>query len=149
MKGNLWQIAVVALALALFLPLVVNGAFTDAAQQRSSNETATVDYDDPYSVEQQDVVQYNSTITVAYNGTTLSEGDDYEWNTTSGEVEWLSSNSTTDGDQVFVDYGYEDHDDRTELVATILSWNESWIGLLLLIVALGTLKIMALGSGGF
>jgi hypothetical protein len=148
MKGNLWQVVVIALALALALPLFVNGGFGAAATQSEANETTTVNFNSPYQVENADAYELNQSITVTQNGTELSSGTDYAWNQSTGEVSWLK-NGTASEDSTTIEYQYRDHTDRTTLIATLLEANASWIGLLLLVVAMGFLKIFSIGGGGF
>jgi hypothetical protein len=148
MKGNLWQVVVIALALALALPLFVNGGFAAAADRSEVNETATVNFNASYEVSNADAFALNESITVTQNSTELSSGVDYTWNQSTGTVSWLDDGAATE-DQATVQYSYRDHSSRTTLVAQLLEANATWIGLLLLIVAMGFLKIFAIGGGGF
>jgi len=149
MKGNIWPVVVVALALAVAGPLVVDGGFHNAADFANATETTTPDFAQNYSVsvEPGDVYQYNDTINVTQNSTQLDAGDDYLWNTTRGSVNWLANGTTvTENDTATIRYGYEVHSDRTRTVAQIVRINAPWIGLLLLMFALGALKLIALDS---
>jgi|GEM_PF-2702825 len=47
----------------------------------------------------------NETI-VDSQGNTLTEGTDYEWNTSTGTITWLSSPDVDDGETMTVDYAY-------------------------------------------
>lgn len=148
MKGNIWQVAVVALALAMLGPLFVNTGFANAADQRNATETTTPDFAQNYSVsvEPGDVYQYNDTINVTQNSTQLNAGDDYLWSADRGSVNWRNTSDVSDDETATIRYGYEVHSDRTRTVAQIVRVNAPWIGLLLLMFALGALKLIALDS---
>jgi len=148
MRGNLWQTVVIALALALLLPLFLNGAFGNAASQYNASESTVVDYESDYAVAE-DAYAYNQSITIVQNGSELDAGSDYSWDADAGVVDWLENGSADEGSETTIDYQYRDHSERTTLVAWIFEMNAAWIGLLLLIVAMGFLKVFAIGSGGF
>jgi hypothetical protein len=149
MKGNIWPVVVVALALAVAGPLVLDGGFHNAADYRNATETTTPDFDTNYSVdaEPDDVYQYNESINVTQNATVLEPADDYRWNTTRGAVSWLNNSTrVSTNETATIRYNYTVHSDRTNTVAQVIRVNAPWIGLLLLITALGALKVLALDS---
>lgn len=147
MKGNIWPVVVVALALAVAGPLVVDGGFHNAADFANATETTTPDFDTNYSVDAEpaDVYQYNQSINVTQNATTLQPEEDYRWNTSRGAVIWLNDSSrVSTNESATIRYNYTYHSDRTNTVAQVIRVNAAWIGLLLLITALGALKVLAL-----
>lgn len=148
MKGNLWTVVLIACALALLVP-IVNGGYADAATTEVANETATVDYDQAYSLGQSpaDVYEYGS-FDVDANGTNLTRGTDYLVNETSGQLDWLNTTATTDGDTAAVNYSYSAHDQQTTIQADILQTVGSWIGLLVMLFGLGYI-IVLMGGGSY
>jgi hypothetical protein len=144
-KGNIWQLAALALVLALVLP-GANIAFGDAAKDYGANESATVDFDSNYTLSNDDVVQYESLTITNATGTTLVEGSDYWFNETTAEIEWLASENTSSGEEMAIGYAYEDHTQQTENNADILGTAGTWIGLLLAIAALGALLYIVFGG---
>jgi len=149
MKGNIWPVVVVALALAVAGPLVIDGGFANAADQRNSTESTQPDFAENYSVsaEPDAVYRYNQTINVTQNDTQLYADEDYRWNTNRGEVSWVNNSTrVSENENATIRYGYEEHSERTNTVAQIIRVNAPWIGLLLLITALGALKVLALDS---
>lgn len=143
-KGNIWQVAVLALALALLVG-GANVAFSAAAEEFTVEETATVDYSTNYTLQNDDAYRYVQ-LTITSNGTELSEPEDYVFNETSAEVDWQTSPDTTEGDDATLNYTYEDHSDLTRNFAAILGTAGTWIGLLLMVAALGYLLVIVFGG---
>lgn len=147
MKGNIWQVAVVALACALALP-ALNVAQTNATVQGAENESVTVDYTNNSTVSA-DAVSFNETVTITSEGTTLTDGTDYEWYHETGTVEWYNTSSTTEGDTAWVDYTYQYRTQETEDVSGMLASVSPVLGLLLLITGLGALLVISWGGGAY
>jgi hypothetical protein len=150
MKGNLWQVIVVVLALALLLPVADAGLERTAFAANETDQGLTVDYDAPaeLSVQPQgDVYEYQS-LNVTDNGTTLTAGSDYAFNESEGAIYWIndSTNSISDGDTYTASYQYLTHDDDTQAVDDVLSRLAIPLGFLLLIVAMGWL-VTLIGGG--
>jgi len=144
MRGNTWQFVALAIALALVVP-AVNVAFADAASPFVANETTNIDYDVNYTLENDDAYDYTS-LTVKDAGATLDEGDDYTFDESTATIDWLSSPDTTDGDEVTVNYTYDDHTQQTENQSDVLQTFGYWLGWLLLIGAVGTTLTWAFGG---
>jgi len=145
MKGNLWGVVVVALVLAM-LP-VLNGAFAESASQVRSIENTTVDYSTNYTVNREPVVSYG-TVTVTANGSQLVNGTDYQFTPENGTINWQNTATTSDGDAATVNYTAVDHSQTQDDTRGIMATLAPWLGLLLTIVALGTL-IRWMPGGGF
>jgi len=144
MKGSIWTVAVVACALALLVPLS-GTALVDSAAGFDASENTTVDYDVNYSLENDDVFSYTDN-TVTAGGSELEAGTDYEFLNESGEINWINTTATTDGEDVQVQYSFEDATDRTKTQRDLLGLFGPWIGLLLVVVSLGTVLKMTFGG---
>lgn len=140
MRGNLWTLVVIALVLALALP-AVNIGFANAAQPGDSLENTTVDYDQNYTLEDNDVYEYTS-LTVTANGTQLSEGTDYTFDADNGTIDWLDTLATTDGDDATVEYDYTDHDETTSNQRRLLQTIATPVGFLAMLIAFGYLLVL-------
>jgi hypothetical protein len=150
MKGNVWQVAVVALCLAVVLP-ALNIGFGNAAQQFAvANEPATVDYGSDTTVDEE-AYEYNETITATVNdnGDELEQGTDYLWNVSAGTIDWQNTAATADGDDVQLAYDYRRHEQTAKNIERALAPIAPALGLLLLITVVGLLLAWhAIGSSG-
>lgn len=150
MKGNLWIVGTIALALALAVP-AINIGFSQAAVADSATENTTIDYQTNYTLANDDPYEYTS-LNVSSNGSELEQGLDYLFNESEGTINWQNTAETSDGDDATVSYEYRDHDEQTTIQADILRMVSAPIGLLLLITALGYLVVLTFrgaGGGGF
>lgn len=103
--------------------LAIGTAFTASAVTHTvTNETIEQDVGNtsPVAV-QEDVVSYGDNATV-YNatGVELVEGTDYDWNTSTGEVAWQDTASTTDGANATISYAYDRPSQRSRGLANTL-----------------------------
>lgn len=146
MKGNVWTVVVIALALAFLVP-VINVGYANATEQRVANESTTVDYSSNYTLGQQAVDSYGE-LTVRANAAELANGTDYVFHpdTGNGTIDWQDTAATSDGDAATVNYTYQVHDQGTEDQRRILATIGPWIGTLLLVAVAGTI-IRFLGGG--
>jgi hypothetical protein len=102
----------------------LNAAYQESGRQyHVEDEHATVDYQTETSLDAPAYTfSYNSSITVTANNTTLQEGQDYEFDSSVGNITWLNSTNTAAGDEARVDYTYEaptqDTHARRNLLAT-------------------------------
>lgn len=153
MKGNLWHVIVVALFLAILLPAVNLGYQATAQTAPSTTTTVTVDYSQPSTIDAGDdrLLSYldNETITVTDTNTTLTDGTDYQWNTSTGQLTWLNSTATSDGDTATLQYAYRYRGETTTDIAGFLQPWGRIIGVFLLVTALGYFVSMAYGGGGW
>lgn len=140
MRGNLWGLVVIALALALALP-AVNIGFANAAQPGESVENTTVDYDQNYTLGNNDVYEYTS-LNVTANTTQLSEGTDYRFDTANGTISWLDTLATADGDDATVQYEFTDHDETTSNQKRLLQTVATPVGFLALMITFGYLLVL-------
>lgn len=62
----------------------------------------------------------NETITNS-SGTTLQEGSDYEWNTSTGEIYWYNTDRVDDGEEMSVDYAYSAKTEKARTAKKILA----------------------------
>lgn len=147
MKGSLWQVAVLFLVIALALP-ALDIALADAADEVAATDGATIDYDAVTTVDA-DGFSYNETITVTTDsGTELDAGTDYEWDAATGNVTWLNSSATADGESVTIAYATLQHDEATETSNDALwAFAPAFLGLILL-VSIGTLWAWFDEAGG-
>ena len=96
--------------LVLFVPALsasMGSTAQSAAGEVAANvtgESISIDYDDPQSVAERGDA-YSETVTVRdANGTRLEAGTDYRWNDRTGELEWLATAETTEGESGEIDY---------------------------------------------
>ncbi|QKG91687.1 hypothetical protein HPS36_02060 [Halorubrum salinarum] len=99
-----------AVMLVLFVPALSasmgSTAQSDAGELAANvtGESITIDYDEPQSVAERGDA-YSETVTVRdANGTRLEAGTDYRWNDRTGELEWLASDETIEGESGEIDY---------------------------------------------
>lgn len=115
------QLAVVILLLSLAVPALAT-AYDYAGTPLEYEESLTVDYNNTSTVSENATIEgYGDDETIVANGTTLVEGTDYEWNTTSGEVTWLQSANTSDGDSATITYRAHQRTGETQLAWTLIS----------------------------
>lgn len=114
-----------AVTLVLFLGVLAVGASVPTTAQPSTvqNESLTVDYTTPTPVDEQQVTEYFDNETV-YNATDaeLAAGTDYEFNTSTGEVEWFNTSATAKGEAAAITYTYTRPSDRTLGISTTLGY---------------------------
>lgn len=148
MKGNLWQVAVVALVLALVFP-ALNIAQTDASENTTS-ETLIIE-EGTNSTVSEEADRYGSDPTIESESQTLVEDEDYAWYEDTGTVEWLNSTTTTDGAEATITYTYWFTTEETSIVEdAVLTPLGAVVGLLLLITGVGALFAMIdFGGGSF
>jgi hypothetical protein len=119
------------LVFAIVLVGVIGVTWAVSAQYEAS---PTVNYsavDDPHVADvgnttQVDAPDYalsyldNETITDS-SGTQLSEGTDYEWNTSTGEIYWYNSTDVEDGEEMKVEFAYRGKTEQARSAKSILA----------------------------
>lgn len=111
--GSSAVIKIVTVGAMLIIGMLVVGSVYGAAPTETGNVTAeevTMNITDPVELDPgEDAFSYSETISVelASDGTPLEEGTDYEWDSETGEIQFLDSTTVTDGDNALVDYEYE------------------------------------------
>lgn len=115
-----------------FLVAVGPAALADGATPEAvTDEPLTVDYSAPSQVAETGI-SYNGTVTITNGGTALEAGEDYDWNATTGTVEWYNTSATTEGDVVDIDYTVYDTTEGTDGLADM---SRIWLIPLALIAA--------------
>lgn len=148
---DIWRFAVLSLFTVTIL-LGANAAYAspDATTLGSvANEQLTVNYSVESGVDEPQYVRTyldNETI-VDSGGTTLTEGTDYEWNTSVGNVTWIDTTETSEGETVTIDYAYRQPTDGTRLTAGIMGIFGGLIGVLLLVAGVGAMWDITGGGG--
>jgi len=146
---DIWRLAV----LAVFVVTILLGANAVYASP-SSTTTETVSGEQMtvnYSVESSADAEYartflnNETITDS-DGNTLTEGTDYAWNTSNGNVTWFDTAETAADEIVTIDYAYQRPTEGTRLTHGITSIFGALLGVLMLVA--GVSVMYDLGTGG-
>lgn len=145
MQGNLWTVAVLACALVLLIPLAGAG-YDDATQPREANETAEVVYSNPYELQQQDVAGYGNLTVTNSSGTQLVNTTDYTFDRGNGEVDFSNTSKTSSGELVTVNYTFFVHTEAQRTSETVLASLAPWLGLLLVVAAMGYLFVLVAGG---
>jgi hypothetical protein len=147
MKGNLWMVVVVVVFVGFFLTMGVNLGFEQATKQDTvTNETLTVDYDNEVSVSTSAVTYFDNETVRNESYYELTEGTDYDWNTSTGNVTFYNTSETSGGEPAHVTYTYEKRDQAAADSSQVLSIFGPLFGLFIALAAIGaTLK--TLGGG--
>lgn len=96
------------------------------------------------------VVGFNDTVTVRNSsGTVLSEGTDYEWNSTDGTIKFINTSSVQDGQAGEINYGYEENTQEVQRVGRPLRSMTEAIGRLPLVAGGLGLSVLLIGFAGF
>lgn len=150
MNGNLWTVAVLVVLCALLLPAVVNIGYQNTARTTVVNDEAvTIDYQTNVTVDEDGSKFFdNETITTDSGNTTLTEGTDYKWNTTTGTINWLNSSTTSDGETARIDYAVESHDQTTTNIVSVLAPWATILGLSVFVVGMFAFINMVYDGGG-
>ena len=118
------QVAVVILLLSLSAPALAT-AHDYAGTPYEYQDNLVVDYGSTTTVSEDatDAEAYSANITVVDtdNDKTLVEGDDYEWNAETGDITWLDTANTNDGDNVTVDSTAYQRTPQTQAAWTVLA----------------------------
>lgn len=105
---NTWGVLIVLIGIAVLLAGLSTGYQAAGYEHTIENETHDVDYNAESSLDAPEYTfSYSTTVTVTANNTTLDAGSDYEYNSSVGNITWLNSSATSDGDDAFVTYTYE------------------------------------------
>lgn len=118
-----YVVLLVLIGVALLFAGSLSVAYQQSGQQYTiQNETHTIDYDTQSSVNAPErTFSYNNTVAVTANDTELTRGTDYEWNSSTGNITWLNTTATTEGDTALVDYAYEAPTEGTQERRNILA----------------------------
>lgn len=113
---HVWTLVVLVLGVFLLGFGGVQAGYDNSLEAYTiEDEAATVDYESETNLSKSGAAEsFNRSITVTVDGSELSEGDDYEWHPDRGNVSWINSTATSDGDTAFIDYQYDDHPEATQ-----------------------------------
>lgn len=115
------QVAVVVLLLLLAVPALAT-AHELSGTPLPYEEQLTIDEGNSTSVSQNATLErYSENVTIRSEGETLSDGDDYRWNETSGEVSWLSSTNTTEAADATIEYQAHQRTGETRLAWIVVA----------------------------
>lgn len=113
--------ALVLIAVIGFIVAGLPAALADGAQTETvTNESLTVDYGNESTVSLSGVT-YSDTVEIVANDTTLEDGTDYEWNSTIGNVTWIDTSATSDGDDALINYSVDQVTAESQQYADVLS----------------------------
>ncbi|ELZ95001.1 hypothetical protein C440_07992 [Haloferax mucosum ATCC BAA-1512] len=110
--------AILIIGVVAFVGLSV--AYAESGVVATTSEDITLSDAGTY-VDERDAFEYGDNETVVHNGTTLTEGTDYRWNTSTGELTRLSGSSVPDGSTVTIDYAFEKPSQTTKDIQTTVS----------------------------
>lgn len=123
MKGNLWTVIVLVVVIALLLP-GINLAFSESLEENNVEaETVTLEFEEQVPVSAADyATSFDEDVTVADSGTgsELTEGEDYEWNSSDGTITALDE--SYDNEDVDIDYTYHAPTETTRDIEGLLAW---------------------------
>lgn len=142
--SNIGKFAAV-FALLVVIVLAVGASYSGATHIVTvDNESLTMSLPDGTSTVEGDDLAVtfldNETITNDDSGQTLSEGTDYEWDTSNGTITWLDSGKTSDGANASIDYAYNGHTQETEDLAAVLQ--QAGFGLSLVMLFMGAMVVL-------
>lgn len=152
--ATIWTVLVVVVVLAMFLP-AAEGAFDASAETRAvTNESITVDYANETPVDAPAAtVGFSDHVTIhnSSDAQLVGNGTDYDWNATTGNVSWINTTNTTDGETAAISYEYDIRPEQTRIAAALLR-PFSWVALIFLLVTFGAAVYYTFGGfmgGGF
>jgi len=147
---DIWRLAVLAVFVVTLL-LGANAAYASPSSttvETVSDEEMTVNYTVESSADAEYARNFlnNETITDS-DGNTLSEGTDYDWNTSNGNVTWYDTAETTSGETVTIDYAYNRPTEGTRLTFGIMKIFGGLLGILLFVVSVSVMYDLGTGGG--
>lgn len=135
---HLWTLIVLLLGVFLLGVGGMQSGYDNATEAFTvTGEAANVDYDTEYNLSKSgEAESFNESIVVRANGTVLTEGSDYEWHQSRGNVSWINSSATSAGDAASIDYEYQDHPEGTEFSFNMFHLMLLFISFMMVYVAL-------------
>lgn len=130
--GAIALLLVLGVAAVAFGPAYVSGADRVSV----TNESITVDYDTPQSVDEEGL-EYADAVTVRNASGDELAAEAYRWNTTSGNVTFQNTSTTTEGESATISYQYRAADEQHETRAGILAFSGQALTWLLVLLAGG------------
>jgi hypothetical protein len=146
--GNLWQIAVVVVLVAVLLP-AANFAYAEQATTTTVQEEIQVDHGASTSVATNAAVYGDNVTITTSGGNTLEADSDYRWDAAFGSVYWPENSDAPDGETVDIEYRYSESDDTTDGIATIIG-SVGWLmwAVVLLTIIATLVAWLGFGRGG-
>jgi len=139
MRSSLWTVAVVIILLGVGV-VALGSAADDAGTMHAANETHVLDNDSAVQLDNATDwawMERNETVTSTTSTATYDRGDDYLIDYPDGEI--TANTSITDGEQVYVEYHYQTADQTTATIVGIFELLSPFIGLLVMLAAIGAL----------
>jgi hypothetical protein len=115
-----------------------SAAYSESGVVRTASEDITLSDAGTY-VDNTDAFGYGDNETVVHNGSALSEGTDYRWNSSTGELTRLSGSSAPDGATVSIDYSYEEPSQTTRSIQQTLSVASTGVPYIILFLAVAAI----------
>lgn len=136
-RKSLWTVLIVTLGVFMLFVGGMNAGYENSLEEYPiENESATIDYSTEYSVTNSNIAEgFNETVTIYANNTTLESSSDYDWNSTSGNVTWYNTTTTTENETAYINYIYYDHPEETTFGYNVMYIASVGIALLVLFVA--------------
>jgi len=146
--ATVFELAVVVVGVVLFLSMA-GGAYADATVNETvDSQTVTVNYSVDSQLDATDVVSYGDATVRNASGDVLTEGTDYDYERSAGEINWTNTANTTAGTNATATFEYVTHQEQARLVATLLQPLSTVLGFAPWLVGLGVV-LLVVRSGGF
>lgn len=147
-SASVWELAVVVVGVVLFLSMA-GGAYADATVNKTiDNQSVSVNYSVDSQLDATDVVSYGGATVRNSSGDVLTEGTDYDYEQSVGEINWTSTTNTTAGNNATASFEYVTHQEQARLVATLLRPVSAVLGFTPWLVGLGVV-LLVIRSRGF
>lgn len=120
------------------------------AVNRTDAENLTVDYyNDSQLAHGGTALEYSDLTLTNSSNTTLDEGTDYEFDPSSGQVDWRNTTRTTDGETVRAEYAYTVHPRETRVILGVVRPVTGTILPYLAVLVGGVGTVVAVASAGW
>ncbi|WP_225336640.1 hypothetical protein [Halomicrobium urmianum] len=130
MATNVARVAIVAVIAVVLVSPFISVVDSNVGEQSVANESVTADVGNYVELDGYQLVDGSVTVE-AEDGTSYSEGSDYEVDYESGELQALSGGNISDGETVYTSYDYESTSGTTTTIAGLLPL---FLALLILVV---------------
>jgi len=146
-SATAWELAVVLVGIVLVLTMA-GGAYGDATVQETvDNQSVTVNYSTGSQLDATDVVSYGDATVRNASGDVLTEGTDYDYEQSVGEINWTNTANTTAGTNATVTFDHVTHQEQARLVATLLQPLSTVLGFAPWLVGLGVVLLVVRSRG--
>lgn len=127
-KSIIGVVVAAVILVSMFTPLT-NVIAGSTGTQNVANESVTADVGNYTNLKGYDLKE--GSVTVTGNGTTYSEGTDYEIDYKAGELKALSSGSIADGETLDVSYDYQAADNTTSTITGLIPLVMALVGVMM------------------